>query len=114
MRQHTMDQKFIDLYDEYTHVPLDRRTFLERLAILAGSAGAALALLPALANRAAAAQIEASDARLQAETVTFKGATGEVRSYLARPKEAGKKKLPGVIVIHENRGLTPHIQDVTR
>jgi carboxymethylenebutenolidase len=109
-----MDQRFIDLYDEYTHAPLDRRTFLERLAGLAGGMGAALAVLPLLqASKAAAAQVEPGDARLHTETASFKGATGDVRGYLAKPKDA-KKPLPGIVVIHENRGLNPHTEDVAR
>jgi carboxymethylenebutenolidase len=67
-----MDQRIIDLYDQYTHAPLDRRTFLERLAGLTGSMAAASALLPLLqANKAVAAQIAADDARLTTERVAF-------------------------------------------
>jgi carboxymethylenebutenolidase len=109
-----VDQRVIDLYDQYTHIPLGRRTFLKRLAALTGSMGAALATLPLLqANKAAAAQVEADDSRLNSETITFKGATGEMRGYLVRPAKQ-KGPLPGVVVIHENRGLNPHIQDVAR
>jgi carboxymethylenebutenolidase len=109
-----MDQRFIDLYDEFTHASLDRRAFLERLATLAGGMGAALAILPLLqANKAAAAQIEPTDARLSTETITYPGAAGAMRGYLAKPKDA-KGPLPGVVVIHENRGLNAHIQDVAR
>jgi carboxymethylenebutenolidase len=108
-----MDRRILDLYDAYTHVPLARRDFLERLATLAGGMGAALALLPLLqANRAAAAQVPAVDARLKTERVTFSGPDGELRGYLARP--TGSKALPAVIVIHENRGLNAHIEDVGR
>jgi carboxymethylenebutenolidase len=108
-----MDRRILDLYDEYTHAPLARRDFLERLATLAGGMGSALALLPLLqANKAAAAQVAADDKRLKTEPVTFPGPDGELRGYLARPVET--KALPGVIVIHENRGLNPHIEDVTR
>jgi carboxymethylenebutenolidase len=108
-----MDRRILDLYDEYTHAPLARRDFLERLATLAGGMGSALALLPLLtANKAAAAQVAADDQRLKTERVTLPGPDGELRGYLARPSDA--KKLPGVIVIHENRGLNPHIEDVTR
>jgi carboxymethylenebutenolidase len=108
-----MDRRILDLYDEYTHAPLARRDFLERLATLAGGMGSALALLPLLtANKAAAAQVAADDQRLKTERVTLPGPDGELRGYLARPSDA--KNLPGVIVIHENRGLNPHIEDVTR
>jgi carboxymethylenebutenolidase len=109
-----MDRRILDLYDEYTHAPLARRDFLERLATLAGGMGSALALLPLLqANKAAAAQVAADDQRLKTERVTFhRGPDAELRGYLARPADA--EKLPGVLVIHENRGLNPHIEDVTR
>ena len=108
-----MDQKIIDLYDEYTHTPLDRRLFLSRLAKLTGSIAAASALVPLLAaNPARAAIVASEDPRLETERVRYPGATGDVNAYVARPKGAGK--LPAVIVIHENRGLNPHIEDVTR
>ncbi len=108
-----MDRRIIDLYDEYTHAPLARREFLERLATLAGGMSAALALLPLLqANRAAAAQVAADDSRLRAERVTFAAVGADMRGYMVRP--AGTDKLPAVVVIHENRGLNSHIEDVAR
>jgi carboxymethylenebutenolidase len=108
-----MDQRVIDLYDEYTHAPLDRRVFLERLAKLTGSAAAAAALVPLLeANYARAAIIPPADPRLETGRMTYPGATGDIKAYMARPK--GAPKLPAVILIHENRGLNPHIEDVTR
>jgi carboxymethylenebutenolidase len=109
-----MDPRIISLYDEYTHKPLERRVFLERLAALAGSAAAASALLPLLENNYAKAAIVApADARISTGYVTYKGATGDVRGYVATPK-AGPARRSGVIVIHENRGLNPHIEDVAR
>jgi carboxymethylenebutenolidase len=108
-----VDQKIIDLYNEYTHKLLDRRQFLRRLSILAGSAVAASALLPLLEEKHVKAEIvSANDSRLSTAYVKYPGATGEVRAYFVRPK--GDEKLPGVVVIHENRGLVPHIEDVTR
>ncbi|HEX7128244.1 MAG TPA: dienelactone hydrolase family protein [Thermodesulfobacteriota bacterium] len=108
-----MDQRIIDLYDEYTHRPLERRVFLERLAALAGSTAAAMALLPILENDYAhAQQVSPDDPRLETSRVTFKGATGDVAGYLARPR--GDAKVPAVIVVHENRGLNAHIEDVAR
>jgi len=108
-----MDQKIIDLYAKYTHELLDRREFLRRLAIVAGSAAAANALLLLLENNDAKAQVvPKDDPRIQAEHIKYPGETGEVRAYLARPK--GDGKLPGVVVIHQNTGLVPHIEDVTR
>ena len=108
-----MDQRILDLYDEYTHAPLDRRVFLVRLAQLAGGMAAAAALVPMLeANAARAAIVAPADARLTTERITYPGATGDIKAYTARPKDAAK--IPSVIVIHENRGLNAHIEDVTR
>jgi len=108
-----MDQNIIDLYDEYTHAPLERRVFLARLARLTGSTAAALALVPLLeAKQAHAAIVPPEDQRLETSRITYPGSTGDMKAYLARPKGAGK--LPAVIVIHENRGLNPHIEDVAR
>ena len=108
-----MDRKIIDLYDEYIHDLLDRRKFLKRLSILAGGVAAAQALLPLLENRDARAEVVSKDdSRLQIDNIRYPGATGDVRAHFARPK--GDEKLPGVVIIHENRGLVPHIQDVAR
>jgi carboxymethylenebutenolidase len=106
-------QQIIDLYDAFTHGALDRRSFMARLVQLSGSIASAAALLPLLAaNRAAASIVAAGDARLDGGRTGFPGSGGEVSGYLARPKGAGP--LPAVIVIHENRGLNAHIEDVAR
>ena len=103
----------IDLYDEYTHGLFDRREFLVRLSVLTGSIAGANALLPLLENSHARAEVvPKDDPRLTTNRMKYPGATGEVVTYLARPK--GDEKMPGVVVIHENRGLVPHIEDVTR
>ncbi|MDQ2694645.1 MAG: dienelactone hydrolase family protein [Pseudomonadota bacterium] len=108
-----MRQDVIDLYDEYTHAPLSRRTFIARLAQLLGGTAAAYAVLPLLeANYAGAAVVAPDDPGLTVGRVAFPGADGELRGYLARPADA--PPLPGIVVIHENRGLNPHIEDVTR
>jgi carboxymethylenebutenolidase len=108
-----MDQRIIDLYDEFTHCHLDRRLFLQRLTALVGSTAAALALLPQLESSHAAAQtVPENDARLKTEDVKYPGSKGEVSGYVARP--AAGARGPGVVVIHENRGLQPHIRDVAR
>jgi len=105
-----MDQKFIDLFDRYTHGGMNRRDFLERLSLLAGSSAAALAVLPALENNYAHAEIVAeNDPAITAETAEI--APG-IKGYLVRPSAEGT--YPAVLVIHENRGLNPHIKDVTR
>ena len=109
-----MRQDIIKLYDEYTHERLDRRVFMDQLAKLAGGTTAAAALVPILkANYASAAIVPEGDARLTVEEVSFPGAGGDVRGYLARPADASGP-LPAVVVIHENRGLNPHIEDVAR
>jgi carboxymethylenebutenolidase len=108
-----MDKKFIELHDTYKHGLLDRREFLKKLSVLAGGVAAANALLPLLENRHARAEVvPKDDPRLHTEYVKYPGATGDVRASLARPKKDGK--LPGVVIIHENRGLNPHIEDVAR
>ncbi len=108
-----MDQRIIDLYDEYTHELMDRREFLKKLSILVGGFAAANALLPLLENNYARAEIvPRDDPRLETNNITYPGATGDVRAHFARPK--GDEKLPGVVVVHQNKGLEPYIEDVTR
>lgn len=106
-----MDQKIINLYDEYTHKPLSRQDFLKRLAVLAGGTAAAMTLLPLLEGNYAKAAVTKED-ELFTEYVKYPGVPAEMTAYVARPKAA--KKYPAVIVIHENRGLNAHIEDVAR
>ncbi|MDR7028713.1 dienelactone hydrolase family protein [Rhizobium rosettiformans] len=114
MSKPEITQAMIDAYDEYTHLTLDRRGFMQKLTTLAGSGAAAAAIMPMLAaNQANAAMVEEDDARLDVADITYPGASGEMKGYLAIPKDAAEK-LPAVIVIHENRGLNPHIRDVAR
>jgi len=108
-----MDQRMADIYDAYTNGYLDRRPFLKKLALLAGGTAAAYALLPQLEKNNAIAQVISKvDPRLHTEYIKYTGETGDVIAYAAQPK--GRAELPGVIVIHENTGLQPHIEDVTR
>lgn len=108
-----MDQRIINLFDEFTHKPLSREVFMSRLTKLTGSTAAALAILPLLeVNYASAATVEQQDDRLLTERVTYPGDGSEMKGYLARPKADGK--YAAVVVIHENRGLNPHIEDVAR
>lgn len=114
MTEHTITQEMINAYDEYTHLTLDRRGFMEKLAKLAGSGAAAAVIAPMLAaNSAQAAIVPADDARLTISDVTYPGQDGEMKGYLAIPKDAAGK-IGAVIVIHENRGLNDHIKDVAR
>lgn len=107
-------QAMIDAYDEYTHLTLDRRRFMEQLTRLAGSGAAAAAIAPLLAaNSARAAIVAEDDSRVTGEDISYPGSGGDMKGYLVKP--AGQSgKLGTVIVVHENRGLNPHIRDVAR
>ncbi|MBL7700163.1 MAG: dienelactone hydrolase family protein [Chitinophagaceae bacterium] len=108
-----MDQKIINLFDEYTHKPLKREEFIRRLAKLTGSMAAALTVLPLLeVNYAKAAMVPEQDDDIVVEDVTYPGDGITMKGYVARPK--GADKYGSVVVIHENRGLNPHIKDVAR
>ncbi len=108
-----MDQRLIDLYHDYAHEHFDRRVFLEKAAKIVGSVSAAAALLPLLApDDAKAAMVPPDDQRVTAARVTFPGATGEVKAYLAKPTAAGK--YGAVEVIHAVGGISPHIEDICR
>jgi carboxymethylenebutenolidase len=111
----SISQEMIRLYDDYTHLTLDRRGFMQKLSRLAGSTAAAAAIVPLLeASKAQAAIVAEDDPRLVAETITWPGAEGQTMSgYLVRPADAAGK-LGAVITIHENRGLNAHIKDVAR
>lgn len=109
-----MDRRAIRLYNDYVHGDLPRREFIRRLATIAGSAAAATALLPLLEpSTAHAGVVAADDSRLRCEHQAYRGSRSEVRAYVARPANA-TGPLPGVVVIHENRGLNAHIEDVAR
>ncbi len=106
-------QEMIALYDDYTHLSLDRRKFMDNLAKLAGSMTAAAGIATMMGADAKAASLTPEDdARLDLATVTYPGAKGTMSGYLAIPKEGGP--FPAVIVVHENRGLNAHIKDVAR
>lgn len=108
-----MDQNIINLFDEYTHKPLKRDEFIRRLVKITGSMAAAMAVLPMLeVNYAHAEVVSEQDEDIITEDVTYPGDGITMKAYLARPKTDGK--YGSVIVIHENRGLNPHIKDVTR
>jgi len=110
-----LNQPVIDLYDEYTHAPLDRRDFVKRLAALLGSSAAAYALLPVLENNYAHAALTLeTDSRISSRMLEFDGPHGTLKGYLVQPAGKSRKKIGSVLVIHENRGLNPHIKDVAR
>jgi len=111
-----IDQRVFDLYDEYCHGRIDRREFLSRAASIAMLGGTGLAMAQALLPRYALAQtISFTDQRIKASYVTYPSAggnSGSMRGYLVQP--AGPGPFPAVLVVHENRGLNPYIEDVAR
>jgi len=108
-----MDQRIINLFDEYTHKPLRRDEFIGRLVKLTGSMAAAMAVLPLLeVNYAHAATVPENVAGIEGTDITYEGDGVTMKAYLVKPE--GVTKTGAVLVIHENRGLNPHIRDVTR
>jgi carboxymethylenebutenolidase len=110
------DQELLNLFDQYVHGQIDRRGFLDRAGKFAVGGMTAAMLLDALNPQfAAAQQVPKDDKRLKTETIEYDSpqGTGKMKGYLARPAAAAGK-LPGVLVVHENRGLNPHIEDVAR
>ncbi len=108
-----MTAEIVALRDSFARGRLDRREFFAKLTRIAGGTAAASALLPLLGNNGALAQMAAKDdPRLLVESITYPGQTGGMNAYLARTKGGGKRA--AVVVIHENRGLNPHIEDVAR
>ncbi len=116
MRKDAIDPRVFDLYDEYCHSMMDRREFLRRASALAVVGGSGLLMARALLPDYAAAQmISFTDKRIKARYVEYDspgGNSGKMRGYLVQPAGAGP--FPAVLVIHENRGLNPHIEDVAR
>ena len=108
-----IDREIIQLYDQFTHGAMDRRAFMERLTRLAGSTAAAAAMLPLLQNDYARAEtVKPDDPRLVSSEVAVPGSDAGLKGYLVGAK--GGEKRPAVVMIHENRGLNPHIRDMTR
>lgn len=106
-----MDQEIINLYDDYTHTPLKRSEFIRRLILLTGSFTAAISVLPLIEVNAANMKITGDD-DLFTEYISYPGVPENMKAFVARPKTL--IKYPVVIVIHENRGLNAHIEDVAR
>ena len=113
VKQHDwIDQRVFDLYDEYCHGRIDRRSFLKQASLVAGGLAMAQALMPRYAN---AQTISFTDERIKGTYVTYDspgGNSGKMRGYLVQPK--GNGPFPSVVVVHENRGLNPYIEDVAR
>lgn len=108
-----MNKKFGNLYQEYLNGKTERRDFVKKAAVLLGGTVAVSGFLPLFeSNYLQAAELAVDEDDLITEDITYSGETGEIKAFLARPKK--KKKYPAVIVIHENKGLQPHIRDVNR
>lgn len=114
LTQSWIDQRVFDLYDEYCHGRMDRRTFFARAAaVTVGGLAMAQALMP---NYAKAQTIQFTDTRIKASYVSYPspgGTSGQMKGYLVRPT-AGNGPYPAVLVVHENRGLNPYIEDTAR
>ena len=116
IRKEDIKQEVFDLYDDYAHSRINRRTFLDKLSLYAvGSVTVPSLLSFIMPNYQDKIQVAADDPRLNTEEVRYDSPDGggEIAGQLSRPKDAGKK-LPGILVVHENRGLNPHIADVGR
>ena len=116
LKKEDISQEVFDLYDDYAHNKMDRKEFLQKLSLYAVGAITLPALLSFISpNYIDSILVDANDPRLNSEFITYdspKGG-GEIKALLSIPKDA-KKKLPGIIVVHENRGLNPYIEDVGR
>ena len=113
----TVPAEAIEAYNQYIHGHIDRRSFMTRINAIAATSVAATAMIEALTpNYAAAQQVSATDPRIKTERVTVPSpnGNGSIKGLLARPASAGTNKLPSILVVHENRGLNPHIEDVAR
>jgi carboxymethylenebutenolidase len=107
----------IDAYNLYIHGHIDRRSFMDRVKKVAVSSAAAAAIVDQLMpNYAAAQQVSPTDSRIKGEyaTVPSPQGNGSIKGYLVRPANAGTNRLPAILVVHENRGLNPHIEDIAR
>jgi carboxymethylenebutenolidase len=113
---HDFDQDLLILFDAYVHGAIDRRTFLERAAKFAVGGVTAVMLLEQLSPKFVEAQVvKPADPRLEPEYLEYESpnGSGKMRGYFVRPAKASGRR-PGILVIHENRGLNPHIEDIAR
>jgi carboxymethylenebutenolidase len=113
----TVPAEAIEAYNQYIHGHIDRRAFMTRVNAIAATSVAAAAMIEALTpNYAAAQQVSPTDPRIKTERVTVPSpnGNGSIKGLLARPASAGTNKLPSILVVHENRGLNPHIEDIAR
>lgn len=109
-----VDPRIVELYNDYIHGDMPRRSFLRKVTDIAGGAAAAALVLPLVEpNWAWGRQVDPVDERLLTRYLEYPGRTGPVKAYFAKPANA-RLPLPGMLVIHENRGLNAHIEDVAR
>lgn len=116
IKKEDVSQEVFDLYDDYAHMRIDRRQFMEKLSVYAiGGITVASLLSFIMPKYQETLQVQADDPRLSSDFVTYNSPKGggEIRGLLSKPVDADKK-LPGIVVVHENRGLNPHIEDVGR
>ncbi len=107
-----MEQKIWNIWETRGQGKNSRRDFIRKLAVVTGSTAAALTLMPVLEdNQLTAAEKKQKMSKLLSEMIVYPATTGEMKGYLSKPKKTGK--FPAVIIIHENRGLVPHIREVT-
>jgi carboxymethylenebutenolidase len=115
LRKEDIKQEVFDLYDDYAHNRIDRRLFMDRLSLYAVGGLTVASLMSFIMPNYHVIQVKANDPRLKSEYINYdspKGG-GTIKGLLSRPEDS-KKKLPGIIVVHENRGLNPYIEDVGR
>jgi len=116
IRKEEISQEVFDLYDDYAHNRLDRRQFIDRLSLYAVGGLTVTSLLGfIMPNYKDTMQIRPDDPRLISDFITYQSPEGggEIRGLLSKPADTNEK-LPGIVVVHENRGLNPHIEDVGR
>jgi carboxymethylenebutenolidase len=115
IKKEEVSQEVFDLYDDYAHNRIDRRVFMDKLSLYAVGGVTVASLLSFVMPDYHTVQVPADDPRLKSEFITYESPKGggKIRGLLSRPVDA-KGKLPGIVVVHENRGLNPHIEDVGR
>jgi len=116
IRKEDIKQEVFDLYDDYAHNRIDRRDFIQKLSAYAGGGITVASLMSFLMpNYKTAIQVQPDDSRLKSEYVNYQSSNGArtIKALLSKPVNS-KKKLGGIVVVHENRGLNPHIEDVAR
>ena len=106
----------VEAYNQYIHGEINRRDFMERLTAVAGAFGVTSLVQALMPDYASAQKVSPTDSRIKIEKVTIPSpmGNGTINGYLARPASAGTNKLPGILVVHENRGRNPHMEDIAR